>query len=87
MTRSKIGAKLSCAFIGNVINRLRMWTISNYVHRVSEGSIFSYVGLKMSMIWLAKDTVFIMRLARIFPCDLRYTLMPGRKQPCRLVIF
>ena len=41
--------------IGNVINRLRMWTISNYMHRVSEGSIFSYVGLKMSTIWLAKD--------------------------------
>ena len=70
---SKIGAKISCAFIGNVINRLRMWTVSNYMHGVSEGSIFSYVGLKMSTIWLAKDRVFIMRLARIFPCDLRYT--------------
>ena len=32
--------------IGNVINRLRMWTISSYMHRVSEGSIFSYVGNK-----------------------------------------
>ena len=73
MTRSKIGAKISCAFIGNVINRLRMWTVCNYMHRVSKRSIFSYVVLKMSTIWLAKDTVFLMRLAGIFPCDLRYT--------------
>ena len=32
--------------IGNVINRLRMWTISNYMHRVSEGSISRMLDLK-----------------------------------------
>ena len=43
-----------------------MRTISSYMHRVSEGNIFSYVGLQMSTIWLAKDTVFIIKLAHNF---------------------
>ena len=39
-------SKYLCLNIGNVINRLRMWTISNYMHRVSEGSISRMLDLK-----------------------------------------
>ena len=47
-----------------------MWTISICIGLA--GEVFSrMLGLKMSMIWLTNDTVFIMRLIR--KCNLRYT--------------